>query len=134
MTAKRYFTVQEANALVPELESVLRELQGMKREIQRRHQQLQEAKLQFAGTVSVSSDAFFAEEAELEFLIFSANSLLGQIGGTGVEIKDIDTGLCDFYALREGVEVLLCWRLGEPEIRYWHGLYEGFIGRRPIDF
>ncbi|ASS74641.1 hypothetical protein CIG75_06425 [Tumebacillus algifaecis] len=134
MTAKRYFTVAEANALVPQLEKMIRDLQGMKREIQHKHTQLQEAKLQTVGNQLVANDAFFAEEAELEFLLFSANLMLGQIQGTGVEIKDIDTGLCDFYALRDGEVVLLCWRLGEPEIRHWHGVYDGFIGRRPIDF
>jgi hypothetical protein len=134
MNRKRYFTLAEANALIPELEPLLRELQRMKHEIQQKYSQLQEAKLAMAGSAAVSHDAFFAEEAELEFLMFSANSLFGQIQGFGVEIKDIDTGLCDFYSIRNGEEVLLCWRLGEPEIRFWHGLYEGFMGRKPIDF
>ncbi|MFD2169347.1 DUF2203 domain-containing protein [Tumebacillus lipolyticus] len=133
MNEKRYFTLAEANALVSELEPLLRDLQAMKCEIQRKYQKLQEAKLAVVGAAIVPDDLFFTEEAELEFLVFSANSLLRQIQSTGVEIKDIDTGLCDFYSIQNGEEVLLCWRLGEPEILYWHGVYEGFIGRKPLD-
>jgi hypothetical protein len=48
-------------------------------------------------------------------------------------VKDADEGLVDFPALREGEEILLCWKLGEAEIAYWHDLEQGFAGRRPID-
>ena len=47
-------------------------------------------------------------------------------------MKDLDAGLVDFPARREGVDVLLCWRLGEDEVGYWHGLEEGFSGRKPL--
>ena len=50
----------------------------------------------------------------------------------GVEVKDIDEGLVDFPALRHGETVLLCWRLGEDEIRYWHTAEAGFAGRREL--
>ena len=50
----------------------------------------------------------------------------------GALVKDLDEGLVDFPAQREGEEVLLCWRLGEDEISFWHGLEEGFSGRRPL--
>jgi hypothetical protein len=50
-------------------------------------------------------------------------------------VKDIDEGLIDFPALSGGETVLLCWRLGEDEIRYWHSVEDGFAGRRelPLD-
>ena len=48
-------------------------------------------------------------------------------------MKDIDEGLVDFPALRDGEEILLCWRLGEDEITHWHGLEEGFAGRKRLD-
>ena len=51
----------------------------------------------------------------------------------GVLVKDLDRGLVDFPALRDGEEVLLCWQVGEGEIAYWHGLEEGFAGRKPLD-
>jgi hypothetical protein len=50
----------------------------------------------------------------------------------GVQVKDLDRGLVDFPSLRDGEEVLLCWHVGEDEIRYWHGVAEGFAGRKPL--
>jgi hypothetical protein len=55
------------------------------------------------------------------------------IHGRGAIVKDVDEGLVDFPALRQGEEILLCWRLGEDEIAYWHGLEEGFAGRKQLD-
>ena len=51
----------------------------------------------------------------------------------GAIVKDLDEGLVDFPAVRDGEEILLCWRLGEEEVAYWHGLEEGFAGRQPLD-
>jgi hypothetical protein len=51
----------------------------------------------------------------------------------GCVVKDLDIGLIDFPALYRGKEVYLCWRLGEPDIDFWHPTDEGFAGRRPID-
>jgi hypothetical protein len=49
-------------------------------------------------------------------------------------LKDLDAGLLDFPAVREGEDVLLCWHVGEPAVAYWHGLEEGFAGRKPVDW
>jgi hypothetical protein len=57
---------------------------------------------------------------------------VNQIHGLGAQVKDADEGLIDFPALREGEEVLLCWKLGENEIGFWHGLEDGFAGRRSV--
>ena len=51
----------------------------------------------------------------------------------GVELKDYFTGLLDFYSLRDGREVYLCWKLGEQGITHWHTSSEGFAGRKPVD-
>jgi len=58
---------------------------------------------------------------------------LGKVRELGGECKDIDTGLVDFPARIEGVEAFLCWQLGEEQIDYWHGIEEGFAGRKPLD-
>jgi hypothetical protein len=50
----------------------------------------------------------------------------------GVQVKDLDSGLVDFPALHKGEEVLLCWQVGEDEVAYWHGVDEGFAGRKPL--
>jgi hypothetical protein len=52
----------------------------------------------------------------------------------GIQVKDLDTGLLDFPSLRDGEEVLLCWRVGESRVAYWHTYDDGFAGRRPIDW
>jgi len=58
---------------------------------------------------------------------------IDEIQSTGCQIKDLEIGLLDFPTLYRGEEVLLCWRLGEEGIRFWHNLTEGFRGRKPID-
>jgi hypothetical protein len=59
---------------------------------------------------------------------------LGELSALGVEVKDIGSGLVDFPALHEGEEVLLCWRVGEPTVSWWHRREDGFAGRRRIDW
>jgi hypothetical protein len=58
---------------------------------------------------------------------------VARLHALGVLVKDLDSGLVDFPALRGEEEVLLCWQVGEPEVAYWHGLEEGFAGRKPLD-
>jgi len=73
---------------------------------------------------------------ELERVAAAAGSrmraLVEEIEALGAEVKDLELGLVDFPAERDGETVLLCWRVGEDEIAYWHGLEEGFAGRRPL--
>jgi hypothetical protein len=57
---------------------------------------------------------------------------VNEIHGLGAQVKDADEGLVDFPTLRGDEEVLLCWKLGEDEIAYWHSLEDGFAGRRPL--
>jgi hypothetical protein len=58
---------------------------------------------------------------------------VNRIQATGCVVKDLDEGLVDFPSLMKGEEVFLCWKLGEERILYWHGLEEGFAGRKPLD-
>jgi hypothetical protein len=55
-----------------------------------------------------------------------------QIDEAGVQVKDLDEGLLDFPAKRDDADILLCWKVGEPEIGFWHGVDEGFAGRKPL--
>ena len=77
---------------------------------------------------------FTPEEANaaLEHVRPLVEQLVGEIAGHGAEVKDLDSGLIDFPALRNGETVLLCWQLGEDEIAFWHGTEDGFQGRRPL--
>ncbi len=71
--------------------------------------------------------------AERDKLNQGITDTIAEITAMGVQIKDINTGLLDFPCVVEGKIVLLCWRLGEETINYWHGVDEGFIGRKLID-
>jgi hypothetical protein len=73
------------------------------------------------------SDEFKSIVAELEGCVEELERL-------GVQIKDVDLGLLDFPAYREGEDVLLCWHVGEERVAFWHGLEEGYAGRKPIDW
>ena len=82
------------------------------------------------------SNDFYSEElaqsqAELDAEESKLRNYIDELRRLGVEFKGAD-GLCDFYSIMDGREVFLCWRLGEPEVRYWHDLDAGFAGRRPV--
>ena len=70
--------------------------------------------------------------SELERAAAAVTSCVERIHDLGALVKDLDTGLVDFPARHRGRDVLLCWRLGEDEVAHWHGLEEGFAGRRPL--
>ena len=65
-------------------------------------------------------------------LIEELQAALQRLESLGCTLKDVDSGLVDFYALRDGDIVCLCWRADEEQIRFWHGMEEGFAGRKPI--
>jgi hypothetical protein len=73
-------------------------------------------------------------DTEVEQLGNALEACVERLQAEGVQVKDVDVGLLDFPALRDGVVVLLCWRVGEGAIEYWHGVEEGFAGRKPVDF
>jgi hypothetical protein len=73
-------------------------------------------------------------EAQLEREAEAVAHAVEELERIGVQVKDLDRGLVDFPALHDGEEVLLCWQVGEDEVAYWHGLEEGFAGRKPLPF
>jgi hypothetical protein len=73
-----------------------------------------------------------ALEEEFERESQAVTECVQRLERLGVLVKDLDRGLVDFPALRGGEEVLLCWHLGEDEVAFWHGLEEGFAGRKPL--
>ena len=75
-----------------------------------------------------------AAQSEFTGLAQAAAACASRLDELGVQIKDPDTGLLDFPARRDGRDVLLCWRVGEAGVTHWHGLEEGFAGRKPIDW
>jgi len=75
-----------------------------------------------------------AAQSELGGLADAAIACVERLEELGVELKDLDSGLLDFPSERDGDDVLLCWRVGEDSVAYWHGLEDGFAGRKPIDW
>jgi hypothetical protein len=83
------------------------------------------------------SDDLYAEELEqsqneLEVEEEKLQGYVDELRNLGVELKSDEIGLCDFRSVKDGREIYLCWKLGEPEVMYWHELDAGFAGRRRI--
>lgn len=136
MSEPRYFTVDEANALVPRLESafgsILRlrgELRGVGAELRKLGEPTDAQSLGRKGGSPEAQAARGRARALLEAL----TGELEDLAELGVHIKDVDAGLCDFVAERGGRAVLLCWKFGEKHIGYWHEVDAGFAARQPID-
>jgi hypothetical protein len=127
--SKRYFTLDEANRLLPVLRKNVLQLQRLKREFDTKYRELQMLK---AGHGKGGEDPFFEREAELEFLNIQARGVIDWINGTGAQLKDIEMGLVDFPSLVDGREVLLCRQVGEESITHWHHPWEGYLYRKKI--
>jgi len=95
-----------------------------------RQEELEERIKGNGGGIPPSTLADAAEEVEREARALATT--IDEIDGHGAQVKDLDEGLIDFPALRNGETVLLCWKLDEDEIGYWHRVEDGFAGRRPL--
>jgi hypothetical protein len=131
----RYFTLVQAERLLPEVERSLREALFHKTEAQQAHQELEQVseRIRTSGGARVDPAQHLALRARRDTSAAALAEALEQIEGTGALIKDLDIGLIDFLARFEDRDVCLCWKLGETGIRFWHGVEEGFGGRKPID-
>ena len=133
--AERTFTLDEAQVLLPVLESLLRAAIDGKKLIEAVDTELQELahRVFLQGGLSVNIVHMARRKAEREKSIQRVKDALAEIDATGVQVKDLDIGLLDFPCVVEGETILLCWKLGEEKIAHWHGTDEGFAGRKPID-
>lgn len=131
----RYFKLQECQRLLPELESTLRDALFHKSEYQKADAELDSSvhHIRSSGGANVDRPAYLAIRARRDTSAAALRDALQRIELTGAVVKDLDIGLIDFLSLYQGREVCLCWRLGEDQIRFWHGTEEGFRGRKPID-
>lgn len=127
---RRYYTVEEVNSLIPDLVKQVASLKETRESIAIKRMQIERARRE--QMKPVMPDQFFAEEAEIEFMLITARQQIEHLTRQSIEIKDIDAGLVDFLTVRDGEEVYLCWRSGEPQVRYWHGTDEGFSERKRI--
>src|ERR1700683_1784305 len=131
----RSFTLQEAETLLPILESLLRAAIDGKKLIELVDGEFQEVahRVFLNGGTYLNIVQLARRKAEREKAIHRVKDSLAEIDATGVQVKDLDMGLLDFPCVVDGCTVLLCWKLGENGITHWHGVEEGFAGRKPID-
>jgi hypothetical protein len=126
----KLFTLDEANALLPEVTLRLISLRDLK-------EQLDAAKAALDRFIPAMRGNGHGMEAislerQIADLIARIAPGLREIAELGIEVKDLNQGLIDFPSVRDGRIVYLCWRLGEGEIAFWHDLDAGFLGREPI--
>ncbi len=131
----RTFTLDEAQTLLPVLESLLRAAIDCKQLIEAVDAEFQDVahRVFLNGGTHLDILKLARRKAEREKAIQRIKDSLAEIDAAGVQVKDLDIGLLDFPCEVDGSTVLLCWKLGEKGITHWHTLSEGFAGRKPID-
>ncbi len=123
----KYFTLQEANATLEVIKPWMEEVQKIRQEILKHQPEVWDAVRQSAGNGGNPTMSRLVPSFE------RLDDLLHRIFATGAELKDVNTGLLDFLALRNGQPVYLCWKYGEDRIEFWHEIEAGFAGRQPIE-
>jgi len=130
---RRYFTVEQANATLPLVRAIVRDLSELSRDVIERRDRL--AQLQ-SGRNAQSTDIYSEEltqvDQEIEKDSRRLREYVEELLKLVVEPKNGPEGLVDFPALIDGKEVYLCWKLGEPEVLFWHDTEAGFAGRQSL--
>ena len=131
---EKNFTVEEVEALIPQLEQVMLSIMDNKRSAADLAEEL--AKLQREARKTdgkgVDPSHLMNKQTEIDFLVQIISEGLEALENLGGMPKDLDMGLVDFPATIDGESVLLCWRYGEKSIDYYHNLSDGFTGRKPV--
>jgi hypothetical protein len=129
------FTLAEAQGLIPKVERLLRNAIDRKSEFDEAERALQSftERAMMLGGVLVDRVRAFELRNRREAAVAHLREAIEEIQRLGCVVKDLDMGLVDFPTLLRGQEVYLCWKLGEPSIGFWHGVDEGFRGRKAID-
>ncbi|PYN20272.1 MAG: DUF2203 domain-containing protein [Candidatus Rokuibacteriota bacterium] len=132
--AERYFTAGDVEALIPRLTGIMERVMAAHTDAGAARDRLQAEQQRIAGAGGAVLDrrAWSAEKERIERLTSEIQRGLDEILKLGGVAKDLGLGLVDFPHLRRGEEVNLCWKYGEREIRHWHGLDEGYTGRKPL--
>jgi hypothetical protein len=132
--AERYFSVAEVEALIPALTRLMQRVMSANAEASQARERLQaeQQRIALAGGGVLDQGAWRADRDRIARLTAEMQRALGEIAELGGVPKDLGLGLLDFLHLRDGREVNLCWKYGEREIRHWHGLDEGYAGRKPL--
>jgi hypothetical protein len=124
----KIFTVQEANALLPNVRIILAKIQRAHRRLTHYRDEAKQA-----AEAAEQGGGGIAEGVAYAAVLTELTVQLAELEGLGVQLKDFERGLVDFPSLRDGRVVLLCWQLGEgDELEWWHDVDAGFAGRTPL--
>jgi hypothetical protein len=119
---ERLFTLEEANAILPELREALEAMREARRLVMRSAERVRGSVAgNGGGSAGEYSDALALLRRETE-----------RLSTEGILLRDVESGLVDFPSERDGEQMFLCWQLGEPEVAFWHPLDTGFSSRRPL--
>lgn len=129
------FTLDEAQSLLPVLESLLQRAMDGKQAAEEAQERLQELsrRIYLSGGMKVDVASVARDRSALDDHVKQVKETLAEIDAIGVQVKDLDTGLLDFPFRLDNEVVLLCWRMGESSIEHWHTVESGFQGRQPVD-
>lgn len=123
----KLFTIEEANALLPDVRNILTNLQSTHRLLSRYRDEARRA-----ADVSEQGGGI-ADGVRYATLVTRLSGSINELESLGVQLKDFERGLVDFPSLRDGRIVLLCWQIGEgDELEWWHDVDAGFAGRTPL--
>jgi hypothetical protein len=130
----RFFTLEQAQQLLPEVGAAIEKAIRLKSEHQEAEAELQAAheRITMMGGSWVDRDRMIEQKQRRAASATQLKDAVDQVQSFGCLIKDLDVGLVDFPTLYRGEEVYLCWKLGESGIEFWHGVSEGFRGRKKI--
>ncbi len=133
--AERYFNREEAEELLPMIGRSLQRAQEQKKSIEPLEQDLAmaAARIMMAGGSQPPYQELAKKKNERDKVMTRIEEIIKNIQETGCVVKDFEEGLVDFPAIVGGEEVYLCWKMGEERIGYWHGMDEGFAGRKPLE-
>jgi len=123
----KYFTLQEANEALISISAWMDEIQAIRQEILKHQPEIWSVMEKSAGNGGNPTLSRMVKSFD------RLDELIHSIQDSGVVIKDINTGLLDFPALKDGREVYLCWKHGEGDIAFWHEIEDGFAGRQSIE-
>ena len=133
--ADKYFKIHEAQELLPMIGVYLEQARDQKQKVDGLNEELSQAAARImvlGGSIPPHND-LSRKKTELDDFATRVQESVSRILETGCLIKDLDEGLVDFPSLLNGEEIYLCWKLGEKRIEFWHGVQEGFAGRKPLD-
>ena len=129
------FTLIEAERLLPEVEALMRDAVALKAEYETADNAISELshRVTMMGGMVIDRDRVIENRERRDRSAKELRETVERLQDIGCLIKDLDMGLVDFPTLFRGEEVYLCWKLGETGISFWHGVQEGFGGRKKID-